>query len=603
MRRSLVFAATVLLTMTPLMAGAQGGLVPQKHVPAPVLDQLRAVEHLFESALARDCASERCTAKGCFYRDHAVVDLPRARSLPGFDETEGPGSVPVQEYLTHAQCEFVHEKTVTARDLQALTKRLEQTLSRGWLKVSVTRQALDPLSPSLTAGPAADAAKEPAEAAAAAAPAEPAQAPPTQPSAARELWSALLPHFAWMIALLLGTAAVMAIIWALRRLGRETIEEKAMLAQLTGGAATPEGPLVPGEGQAAAVSRAPEDAAFVATQQGLWRDRIADAELGKDHTVIVELLRQWLKQGEFPLLAKAIVVFGDRLSLAFPADGDLAVRKVEFAEYLRQLDERTLPSDTDFFRKLNHHAVSSALLSQTDAAVYHSLRDEFGSAGIAALMARLPPRFGALLFALSPSDFQQDLARSLPTAQRVQVAGQLLLSNRMSREEQTYLFSALAAARMGQDLPPPPPEAISDRGREVDAAGALSLLLEEIPADQRQALFAAARARWQGSLPLWYQNIVHPTLLLKLPAELQAEVLLDVDVKNLGGWLAAQSQGARQAVLEALPASLGNAVRANMSFTSRAELLQVARRGREDVAAALQRAAAGGRLSFDALWA
>ena len=55
--------------------------------------------------------------------------------------------MPAQEYLTQARCEFAHEKSVAARDVQALVRRLEQRLSKGWLQVTVGRQVLEPISP------------------------------------------------------------------------------------------------------------------------------------------------------------------------------------------------------------------------------------------------------------------------------------------------------------------------------------------------------------------------------------------------------------------------------------------------------------------------
>ena len=67
----------------PLTALGQAVPVPQKHIPSSVLMELRALEGQFDLALVRDCASERCVSKGCVYRDHAVVDLPRSSSLPG----------------------------------------------------------------------------------------------------------------------------------------------------------------------------------------------------------------------------------------------------------------------------------------------------------------------------------------------------------------------------------------------------------------------------------------------------------------------------------------------------------------------------------------
>ena len=90
----------------------------------------------------RDCAPERCVSKGCTYRDHAVVDLPRNSSLPGLGQSEGLGAVAPQEYLTQARCELAHEKSIASKDVQALVKRLEQRLSKGWLQVTVGRSCI-----------------------------------------------------------------------------------------------------------------------------------------------------------------------------------------------------------------------------------------------------------------------------------------------------------------------------------------------------------------------------------------------------------------------------------------------------------------------------
>jgi hypothetical protein len=582
-----------------------GTPVPQKHIPPPVLLELRALESQFDLALARDCAPERCVSKGCAYRDHVVVDMPRASSLPGIAQAEGPGSVPAQEYLTQARCDFAHEKSVSARDVQALVRRLEQRLSKGWLQVSVGRLILDPISPSLSESP----------------PPKPEPAPPQpkveapQPAgwdravALRELWLNLLPHFSWMVALVLATLAALLVIWALRRLGRESLEEKAMAAQLSAGALTrqePEAPPAPnGEdkdrSEREAQARATAD--FVAEQQRLWNERIAAAELAKVDDPVGTLVRQWLEAAQFDLLAKAMLLFGDRLSAAFPADGDLAVRKVEFAEHLRGLDPLSLPGEAEFFRTLNQHAISASFLSQPDAAIYRSLREELGSAGLAQLIERLPPRHGALLFALAPSDSQNQLARTLSRELRLQVAAELLGSNRISRQEQEHLFAALDAARSGRPLPPAPPPAgngISDRGRALDAAGALSLLLGHVDPEDRQALFTEAFERLAGAAPLWFEEILHPDMLLKLPGELRGDMLLELDIKKLAAWCSLRPPAWQRTFLDSLAPALQNAMRAQTSsaFGSRAEQLRLARAGQGELVSALKRLLAQGRVSF-----
>jgi hypothetical protein len=583
--------------------------VPQSHVPAPVLLELRTLESQFDLALAQDCAPERCFSKGCVYRDHVTVDMPRTSSMPGLGQTEGPGSVPPQEYLTQAQCEFTHEKSVPTQDVQALVRRLEQRLSKGWLKVKVGRQILQPISAGLRESPPPPEPPKPPAPVVEEKPVEPPPAPTTWEAdvALRELWVSLLPHFSWMIAVVMVTMAAMTLIWAARRLGRETLEEKALAAQLAAGSldkapeaeAPPKAEEPSPDGADPAPSQGDAETAFVTAQQQLWNDRIAQAELAKDESVVVELLRDWLKAGEFELLAKAIFVFGDRLSLAFTSDGELAVRKVEFAGYLKTVDEKALLSDAAFFRLLNQHAISSTLMAQADAEVYRSLREEFGSTGVAHLIESLSPRHGALLFGHVPTDCQQDVARIMSPELRVQVANELLASNRISKEETVHLFEVLDAARAGKPLPPAPPaQGILDRGRQFDAAGALSVLLPLIESSERGALFTRALGRSGGTLPLWYQDILYGDMLLKLPDELQRDLLLDVDVRGLAGWSSVQQPTWQESFIARLAPAMQNAIRANMSFVSREEQLKAARRGQNELVSAVKKQVARGKVSF-----
>lgn len=578
--------------------------VPAKHIPPTVMLELRLLENQFDQALGRDCAPEKCVSKGCSYRDHVVVDLPRNTSLPGLPQTEGLGAVPAQEYLTQAVCAFAHEKSVQPRDSLALVKRLEQRLSKGWLKVTLAHELLEPISPMLAESPPPRPEVVPPE------PIKPeAKALPEQPvewdakRAARELWVTLLPHFFWMIALLLGTVAALTLIWGSRRVGRETLEEKALAASLTAGPPKPDEPVkepAPELAAPPAPSVDEPDEAFVAAQRELWRARIDQAELGKDGGGLMQLLRDWLRAREFGLLAKAIFVFGDRLSAALPADGELAARKVEFADYLRDLDEESLPKDGAFYRTLHHHTVSSALLSQSDAETYRSLSAEFGAAGVASLMATLGGRPGALLFALVPDELQREVARALVHDAQLEVAGHLLDSNRMSADERTYLFSAIDSARAGATLPTAPrghAQDIPDRGHPFDAAGALSVLLPHLTPAERKVLLAQ-RAN-DGAVPQWYENVLFAQMFSKLPsAELKSDLLLEVDVKPLAGWLSVQPVAMRDAFVSGLSDTFQGALRASASFSSRAEQLRAARAGQEALVSSFKRLYARGQASF-----
>ncbi len=578
--------------------------LPKRTIPPQVLFEVRELERQFDLALVHDCAPERCVSKGCTYRDHVAVDLPPSTtSLPGLGQSDGPGSVAPQLYLTQARCEFAHEKSVATRDVEALVRRLEQRLSKGWMKVTVSRQVLEPISPSLSESPPPKEDKPPP-------PKEEPKPEPVVPPAAqewdaavalRELWQTLLPHFSWMIAVFLLTVAALTLIWGARRLGKESLEEKALLAQLT--AEQPAAPEAPAE--PAAETAVPDaDAAFVSAQQELWSRRIAEAPLEKDDALVGHLLRQWLRQGDLPMLAKATVLFGDRLSMAFAADPTLAPKKAELARYLQTVDLATLPADGAFFKTLNQHSVAASLLAQPDTEVYQSLEAEFGAAAIVQLIERLSARQGALLFGLTPPDRQDEVARLLPPAARLGVAHQLLLSNRSSKHERAALYQTLTGVREGRPLngvEHDVPGEVLDQGQPFDAAGALSVLLATLDDADRKALFAEALARSGSTFPRWYEDILSVQMVLKVPSAARTDLLLEVDVRALAGWLSLQTAPRREALVAGLSPSVQTAVAASLRFGSRAEQLALARRGHLELVASVKRRLAQGALSFTEL--
>ena len=596
-------SARLALALLAASTGAAAQTVPQNHIPSPVLLEVRALERQFDAVLSADCAPELCAAKGCSYLDHVSVDLPRNGSLPGLSTDQGPGSVPPQEYLTEARCQLTHEKSVSAKDVVALTRRLEQRLSKAWLKVTVNAELLEPIPAALRRSPEDTPPppppvpeKEPPEQDKPDVP-----APPWDPQLAlRELWLTLLPHFAWMIAVVMLTIATLMLIWAGRRLGSETIEEKMLAAQMSNPAEAekPE-PTTAAAPSVAPVEETPDQEAFAKEQETLWSNRVTEADLAGDDSVILGLLREWLNAGEYPMLAKAVFIFGDRLLHAFATDPELAAKKVELAEYLRIVDEKTLPTRLEFFRRLNREAIASLLLAQSDVQIYRSLREEFGATGILRLMEALQPRQGSLLFALVPTDCQSDIAQIMTPPQRVAIADQLLSSTRISRDETDYIFSVLDAARHGKELPPvPTTERSLDRGRELDAPAALSTLLPRIASEQRQALFAKGIIRSGGSTPHWYENILYGDILLRIPEEQRRDILLEVDVRELAAWVSLQDFDWQRTFLSSLAAPMQAALKASTTFASRSDQLRMARRGHLGIVAILKKQMARGRLSF-----
>lgn len=595
--RSPLLIALALAALAPL-AHAQDEPapppVPDRQLPAAVLAGVRLMEHRFEAALREDCTPERCFSKGCRYISHAVVDRPATSSLPGLGLDPGPGSGGEQVYLTTVECGFAHEATVRARDARALATRLEAKLTQGWTRVDVTTELLEPL-PEFLRDPPEDAPEEPEEepdAAVADAPdAAVAPPPPVEwdaPLAGRELWLSVLPHFPWMLGLLLATVAALVLIWAARRLGRVSPEEQAMLQAL----AAPNAP----ESTAEAAPEPDDDA--LAARREAWRARLA-SDLDADRALHV-LAADLLRTGERRLLAKAVVLFPEAFPRAFPRGGEYATAKYELAEFLKHADPATLPGEAELFDTLDRYAMSAALTAQPDTELIRSLHADFGPAALVEAVGRLPARHGALLFAAAPEAMQYEAVRRLDARALVALADPLLRSNRMDPAETAYLLDVLAALRAGDPLPAPPPATVSDRGVTFQAPATLSILLPRLDPEARGALVDAALARGAGHLPAWTHDTLYGEMLLHLDDERRNDLMLSVPIDALAAWLRVQTDAASAALRARLPSAL----RAAVDATPRAAgptLYTLAHDGRIALAAALQKRLARGDTSFAAL--
>jgi hypothetical protein len=577
--------ALLLLSVSWALApSARAQAVPRRQIPPTVLSELALLEQRFEQALAADCHPDRCWSKGCAYVDHAVLDRPRAASLPGLADGAGPGSVEPQEFLTQATCAFAYEPAVPAADAEALGRRLQSKVSHGFTVVSVSRQELQPLAPELEqplVPPAPEAAPEP-----------PAPPPPRWSAslAARELWTELLPHAAWMIAVVLLTAAATALVWAWRRVGRETLEERALLAQLAREDGT--------GADAPAPEVADETDAQVAAIAAAWRERLAAATPDAPDPELQALARELLRDRDLPTLAKAVLEFPAAFVASFPSGGDVAAGKLALADYVKTVDPAELPSDEVFWSTLSRVSRAAALASQGDARLIRSLREDFGAPGLVALTDQVSPRAGALLFALAPADEQAEMVRLLG-ARAPALAEQLLRSNRMDDAESSYLFALVEAARAGGRLPAPPPGEVSERGTPFDAPGALSVLLAALAPSDRAAVMADAVARYHGALPAWLRGLLYPDLLLAIPEQARADLFLEVDAALVSAWLATLDEDARTRLLAGMPRALRASLDAAPAADGRERQLAAAASARGQLARGLQRQLVRAGLSFE----
>jgi hypothetical protein len=537
--------------------------VPDAQIPPSVAAEVKQLENQFELALSQDCPADKCFSRGCTYVSHATADKPKQGALPGLGDSRGPGATAAQEFLTAARCELATETTIPAKDRQALIQRLQQKLARGYTVVNVDAKQLPPLPESLKATPTPEATPS---------------ATPTSPSAAnraaeldkqaekdwtkeglfREFWLSVLPYFPWMIGALVLTLCTSMLIWAARRLGKQTVEEKLMEASLS---ATPPRPLdLPApekpETNQQLLDVEAEEKAFVETQRHHWRGRAV-----KEQDLMNTLLVNWLKTGDFPLLAKSVLEFDGIVKPHFPENGEFAGRKLEFSEFLKNAKREEMPRDAEFYRVLNQHALVASILAQRDVEVYSKIREEFGPMGIRQLMNAMPVRLGSILFTLLPRNEQRATAHTLTELERKEVVRELLRSNRASREE---LGTVLEAVKAVFDQQPVPSFAqkttAADHGQEMDAAGALSVLLPSLSPQVRKELISASLQSHGGIVQGWMLRIFYPEMLLGLSTDLRTSIMLNVDLPSLVTWVNEQPLTFRQKLKQNLPQSLENAM-------------------------------------------
>ncbi len=577
-----------------LLCGVASAQVPDRQIPPSVLSEVVLLQNDFEIALAADCSPERCFSKGCVYIDHATADQPRSMSMPGLYQAPGPGSVQAQDYLTRARCSFAYEKTPddegVKEDVSALARRLQTKLSKGWTSVSVTSQALQPLPSVLKEAPKPESPEdtdvpEP----------EPAEDTPA-PSWSRELWTQLLPHFSWMIALVMGTVALLMLLWAWRRFGRDSIEDRMLLAQIENGT------LGFDEPEEAPTEADPDDpdARYATEQRAFWDDRLEQLDRDAPDPELQALIRELLRSGDQPLLAKAVLTWPDRFPALFPAGGEVASAKLELAAYLKSVHPDALPSDAEFYRALNRHALAASVSSQADARIVRSLREDFGASGLATLIGRLPARPAGLVFALAPTDEQQEAVQMLAPQQVAEMAQMLLRSNRMAPDETQYLFEVLEAVRNDQSIPAArQPGNVSDRGSSFDADSALSVLLENLDSHVRGQIWSDAIQRGNGTLPSWTRQVLYADLLFTLGDEGRADLMLELETPELAAWWSLLDPSTADQVLQGVPRAVSASVRASTAFASREAQLDLAERGRRKLARGLVQRLARRNIRFE----
>ena len=382
-----------------------------------------------------------------------------------------------------------------------------------------------------------------------------------QTQAIRELWENLLPHFPWMIAIILLTITALIVIWASRRLGTTSIEERALIARLNAG--TPSESST--EEMSVTTATDEESPAFnLELAQHKWRKRF-EGPHGKEtlHQIVTDLLRTDERQ----LLAKAMMLFPEHVPSAFPDEPSFAAAKLSFSDYFKNVSRDTLPEDEAFFEHLERVALTSLLLNQNDTSAARTLREDIGASGLKDLLEALPSHYAGLIFAHITGPRQHEVARLLSAEHTESLITSLLRSNRISPTESKVIYEVVEAFSTQQALPDlPTPSDRTDTGKAFHAVKAVSILAGRLAKAHRERLYQMALEPRGGIAPDWYRDFVFADTLVELPLEARTNLMLEVDIDALSAWLSLEPTESREQLINDAPMTLQAAIQTAMSF-------------------------------------
>ena len=199
------------------------------------------------------------------------------------------------------------------------------------------------------------------------------------------------------------TITALIVIWASRRPGTTSIEERALIARLNAG--------TPSESSTEdlSVTKATDEESpgfNLELAQHQWRKRF-EAPHGKEtlHRIVTDLLRSDERQ------LKAMMLFPEHVPSAFPDEPSFAAAKLSFSDYFKNVSRDTLPEDEAFFEHLERVALTSLLLNQNDTSAARTLREDIGASGLKDLLEALPSHYSGLIFAHITGPRQHEVAR------------------------------------------------------------------------------------------------------------------------------------------------------------------------------------------------
>jgi flagellar motor switch protein FliG len=169
-------------------------------IPPDIEAQARSLEAKFSSVLEQECPKSICTPVGCEVTSFRTLDEKQNSSLPGLDSSDEVIAGPLQYKLGSMRCEFAYEPSLANEALDSLRQRVADKVRIAGVSLNIQGRKLNSASPLFQKA---------------------------EERAAAKTSEGLLRNWALSACLLIlvATAAILTLIWAVRRLGKEKPKE------------------------------------------------------------------------------------------------------------------------------------------------------------------------------------------------------------------------------------------------------------------------------------------------------------------------------------------------------------------------------------------
>ncbi len=493
-----ILASLIFLLAGPLLAQTAG--VPKEKIPDALLNQVRLIEADFVVALQKDCSGNVCYPRGCVYVSHEIVSMQGDRVLPGLDNEKQVPSEP-QYILTGVACEYAHENGLAKEEVSNLNRRLESKLSKGALRINLKAVEIP------------------------AAAIKPSLATAAEPTWGQKLLDQFFLHFSWLLGTLLLLVLVTIVIWAWRRLGRDTKEEELRFLlyrqRMEADAA---------RGSLPVAVESPFD------ESKAWAERLQRLQLAHDKNpeILRARLQLALDEGQLGRVACSLALLAAAAESPLPSERQGSLVSLQLGEFMQGY----VPSATEQRDVLQDLEQQLSLKAHFDASLLVKVRQLFNRYDAVALLAQhsdLEAR--RALLALAPGLKIRELVDALPAMDVQTLAQSFCQSPRVSSRAVELWLQREGASGLDPRVT-----------QECDASWILGFLLGRLaPAARAQVTAGTQRA--------WIAQAFYADCLSQLTRERAQDVLLSVDGQSLVHWYSFLSSDEQTLVLDLLPAS------------------------------------------------